>query len=149
MFKNILMIGLTLLAGFLSPLQMGMNSTLGKYLQHPLWAALWNSSLAILIFLMAIIALKVPIPSIGLIGSSPLWSFFGGVIGALFILVGILFAPKLGAVLFMALVIAATFTMSVILDHFGLAGYPIKPITFWRVIGLIVMYLGVLIIQKG
>jgi transporter family-2 protein len=38
---------------------------------------------------------------------------------------------------------------SLILDHFGIFGYPVQPISLWRVVGVLLLCAGVLLIKNN
>ena len=60
----------------------------------------------------------------------------------------VILVPKLGAALTFALIIAGQMVISVILDHFGLIGLPVKVLSAGRVIGIVLLVVGVVLIRK-
>jgi len=48
----------------------------------------------------------------------------------------------------MALMIAGQMVAGLILDHFGLVGYDLKPITLLRLVGTILVIGGVVLIKR-
>ena len=57
--------------------------------------------------------------------------------------------PKVGAVLFMVLVIAGQLSMAVTLDHFGWAGFREAPITAGKLGGLLLIIAGIWLIRRS
>jgi transporter family-2 protein len=57
-------------------------------------------------------------------------------------------APKIGAANALGFVIAGQLLGAVILDHFGWIGFPVKEISWTRILGIAVMILGVYLVQK-
>ncbi len=58
-------------------------------------------------------------------------------------------APRTGALLFMALLLAGQLFVALLLDHFGWAGFRQSPISLGKVAGLLLIFGGVWLIQRG
>nr|WP_245449186.1 DMT family transporter [Ensifer sp. NM-2] len=56
-------------------------------------------------------------------------------------------APKLGAASFIVAVIAGQMAVSVVIDHFGLMGFPEKPVSLARLVGVALIIGGMVITQ--
>ncbi|KAF9187088.1 hypothetical protein BGZ51_001537 [Haplosporangium sp. Z 767] len=75
-----------------------------------------------------------------MLGKAPWWTWTGGPIGAVFVIITILAIPKLGAGTATAIIVCAQLVFSCIIDHFQIFGIPFRPYTIWRglaTIGLI------------
>lgn len=57
--------------------------------------------------------------------------------------------PKVGALLFMALVIAGQLSMALTLDHFGWAGFREAPISLGKIGGLLLIVTGIWLIRRS
>jgi transporter family-2 protein len=68
--------------------------------------------------------------------------------GAIFIALGILLVPKIGAATFIALLVAGQMLASVAFDHFGLLGLAQRPVDLPRIIGVALLIAGVLLIRR-
>lgn len=55
--------------------------------------------------------------------------------------------PTLGAASFIVSVIAGQMLASLLIDHFGLMGLASKPIRLWRVVGVMLILVGMLVVQ--
>ncbi len=78
----------------------------------------------------------------------PWYALCGGVFG-IFVLVGInVTFPRLGAVTTTFLIVTGQLVISVLLDHFGLLGTQVRPIDLTRVLGIIVLFIGVWLIVR-
>ena len=67
--------------------------------------------------------------------------------GAFFVISAVILAPRLGAATMVALIVAGQMTAGVLLDHFGLLGYPVHAINLWRMTGVLRMVGGVVLIR--
>jgi len=144
--------GLLLLAAFAGavvPFQSAINSNLARSLGHPLWATLASLLVSVLVLLPVILALRLPLPSLGFISKAPLWMWTGGAFGVCFVALAVMLLPKLGASGFVALALAGQVIASMLLDHFGLFGLVEKQLTASRVLGALLLIGGVVLIQFG
>ena len=76
--------------------------------------------------------------------SSTPWSLYVGGICGFFVILSLAFAfPRIGAAVAIALVVLGQGAAALAIDHFGLMGMPIEPITLARVAGLLLVGMGV------
>lgn len=73
------------------------------------------------------------------------WKFLGGILGAFFVFGTILLAPKIGLINMFLLVLLGQLVTSMILDSIGAFGLDVKPISWYKIIGLCVMFAGLAI----
>lgn len=145
-------VGLLLLAAFagaVAPFQSAFNSNLARGLGHPLWATLASLLVSVLVLVPVILALRLPLPSLGFISKAPLWMWAGGAFGVCFVALAVMLLPRLGASGFVALALAGQVIASMLLDHFGLFGLVEKQLTLSRALGALLLIGGVMLIQFG
>lgn len=140
---------IVIVAGMLIPVQAGFNATFKKITSHAVLAGCWNTLLATLIFMAALLLFRSPFPSVAILSQVPWWAYLGGVCGATYVLVSLVFAPKLGAVLLIVCLAAGQMIASVVIDHFGWVGYDIKPFTLTKLAGIFMIVVGVSLIQHS
>lgn len=145
--ETLLLIVIALLVGAGYPVQAGVNATIAQFHGHPLYAALTNTMVASLALAVAILILRIPVPPIGNLVTAPLWAWTGGFLGAFFVLSSLVLAPKLGAAAFVSTTIVGTMAASLVIDHYGFLVYKVQPITALRVVGAILVVVGMLMIQ--
>lgn len=78
---------------------------------------------------------------------APRWIWIGGLVGALYVTGALIIAPMLGAANFIVAIILGQLLASAALDQWGLMGFPKQPVTPTRVIGLSVVFVGILVMQ--
>lgn len=139
---------LALCAGAILPMQVGMNATLRQYLGSPILASLTSFSVGTLCLLGYTLATRLTLPPMQALTAAPLWSWFGGTIGALYVTLSIVLAPRLGATALIAATIAGQLLASVLIDHFGWLNFSERPISIERIIGIILLLIGVILIQR-
>src|SRR5690606_3391952 len=90
---SLLPAGIALLAGAAVPFQAGSNAALGRMLAHPLWAALVSLGVSVTLVLPALLALRVPTPTISTATQAPWWIWMGGVAGVAYVTAAIMLTP--------------------------------------------------------
>ena len=125
------------LVGLALPLQAGINSQLRTHIGHPLWAAFVSFSVGTCVLALMLVVSRVGLPMAGWIG----------LLGATFVTSAVVLAPRLGAATLVAAVVAGQMVGSLLLDHYGVVGYPQHPLSIERVIGVILVMTGVALIQ--
>ena len=138
---------LAVVAGAVVPFQSAINANLTRGLGHPLWATLASLLVSIVVLLPIMLAMRLPLPSLAFISKAPLWMWAGGAFGVCFISLALMLLPKLGASGFIALAMAGQILASLLLDHFGLFGLVERQLTTPRILGALLLIVGVALIQ--
>ncbi len=146
---NWLLLFVALLAGFVFPFQAGINAQLRGWIGHPLLAALISFSVGTLSLMICPLLVGIHFPAWSAARQAPWWAWTGGLLGAFSVLVTIVLAPRLGATVFIATVVTGQMIASMILDHFGIVGFRLHPVTFWRVLGVVLLVSGVWLIRRN
>lgn len=140
---------LALAAGAMLPIQAGVNAQLARWTNHAVLAGLISFIVGTIALLAATAALRPALPAPGaLFAQMPWWAWIGGLLGAFFIAASVIIVPKLGAALFVGLVIAGQISVALMLDHFGWLGYAVRPLGVWRLLGVAMLLGGVWLIRK-
>jgi transporter family-2 protein len=140
---------IALLAGGLIALQAPINAEAAARLGHPLTAATMSfmvgtSALIILVLLFARHHVQLEafksLPPYMLIG--------GGLLGAGYVTVNILLAPRIGVAALMALGIAGQLFAALLIDRFGLFSLAERGLTSGRVGGALLVLVGALMVRS-
>jgi len=86
--------------------------------------------------------------SFGDAGKAPWWALLGGLLGAVYVTVAILTVSTLGVSGLTAIVISGQLAAAVVIDRFGLLGIARQPIGAGRIIGLVLLVVGVLLVVR-
>ena len=87
------------------------------------------------------------IPTAADIARAPWWMWTGGFFGATFILMAVVATPVLGAALMLASSIVGQLAAALVIDHYGLFGATVMPISPTRIVGVVFLALGVILIR--
>jgi len=138
---------LALAAGTCIPTQAGINARLSLWARSPILAATISFLVGTVVLTGYILAARLPLPALRSAAAQPWWLWSGGVLGAFFVAVTIYLAPRLGATNMLAWVLAGQMLAAMTLDHFGLLGYPLHPLSLGRLAGIVLLIAGVLLIR--
>lgn len=139
-------IALSVLAGLSIVVQQVMNANLRTSLNSALWSGFMSYFTGFICTVLFLVVMREPIPSMA--SRLPIWAWFGGVFGAIYIALSIYLIPQIGAATFMALLITGQMMGSVAFDHFGVLGLAERPVDLWRVVGVALLIIGVVLIQR-
>lgn len=142
-----LLLAVAVLIGVVLPVQVGVNAQLRVGVGHPMVAATLSFAVGTLGLLAVTAVLRPGLPAVSAMARIPWWTWTGGLLGALYIASTIVLAPKLGAAALLAAIVAGQMLASLVLDHFGLLGFPVLPVTPVRVAAVLLIIIGVLMLQ--
>lgn len=135
--------------GCMMPLQAGLNAELTRSLKHPFLGAFISLSIG------AILMAGFVIVNGGFIQLKRLPEiqphlFLGGVLGAIFVGSSLFLIPRMGATAMIGAFITGQLLGSVFIDHYGLLGLTPQPVSLTRILGVILLFAGLLlVIRKG
>jgi transporter family-2 protein len=144
---TVLVVLLALAAGAVLPLQAGINSQLARLLGSPVSAAAFNSTVGLLAPLAVAVLLVRERPDTGRRASAPWRVWTGGIGGAFFVAANAYVASRLGAVTLMGAVLAGQAVAALLIDRFGLVGYPEAPITPGRLLVVALLVAGIALVR--
>lgn len=144
----ILFLLLALAAGVLLPVQAGLNAQLRSALGSPVAAALISFVVGTAGLATISLLMRTPLPLGRAWAATTPWQWAGGLIGAAYVLAAVVLAPRLGAATLIAAVVAGQMLSSLVLDQYGLVGFPVHSLTLVRLIGAVLVIAGVILIQR-
>ena len=136
------------ICGSLLPLQGGINTRLGKSIESPVYASLITFMVGALVMGFYILFTKETISWVGLKSASVYSWFGGGILGAVYITLTMMALPRIGMALTFGIVIAGQVIIAVLLDHFNILVAQQHNINIWRVLGILLIILGVSVVRK-
>lgn len=125
--------------------QAGLNAQVARILGHPLWATLVSLAVSVISILPMLLLFRAGVPNFAGVNAAPWWIWIGGALGAFFITAALISAPQLGAVTFIAAVVTGQLIVSLVLDQYAIAGFPERPVSLVRILGVGLVILGVIL----
>jgi transporter family-2 protein len=134
-------------AGLSFVFQQAVNANLRTEIGSPWWAGFVSYLGGTLVMLAIAVASGEPWPSMQGVQKSNAISWSGGLFGAVYIGISILLIPRLGAAIVIGLIVAGQMIGSLVFDHFGLLGVPVHSMSLSRLLGAMLLILGVVLIR--
>lgn len=139
---------LAILAGMMIPTQAAVNNRLAADVEGPVLAALFTFVTgSVALFAYTLVA-GIPLSGLGGVRNASFVSLTGGLIGAFFVTVTIILIPRLGVALTFSLVVAGQMLITLVLDHYGLLGVPVRELNFQRILGVGLVIAGVVLVRR-
>jgi len=125
-----------------------MNGEVARQLSSVMNAALVSFAVGTVALLVIVLAQR-DLPTLQGLRGITWWHWSSGLLGVFLIATAAFAAPRVGASLFMALLLAEQLLMALVLDHYGWAGYRQASISLSKVGGIVLVFLGVWLIRRG
>lgn len=136
-------------AGALIPLMAILNAGLARASGGAIQATVLLFSTGLVVLLVLAVIMKAPIPAPQTLLRIAPYRYAGGVIVGTYILSITFLAPRFGVGNAILFAVTAQLLTSALIDHFALAGATLRPLTFMRAAGLLIVIGGLIITQVG
>ena len=146
--QTLLLALIALAVGILAPIQMAANAQLAKGVSGAI-AATIISFTAGWFFLILINSVGFrQFPSVSEIARTPIHLLLiGGAIGAIFVSVNVLVAPRLGSAATATLVIAGQLIGALTVDRLGLFEFAFRGLSAGRLVGVALVFIGAMLVR--
>lgn len=144
----LLLLPLALIAGMAAPTQFAINSQLRGVVGGPVLAGAISFLVGTIILILAVAVTSRSVPDFGTILGAPWWMYLGGLLGAFYVCASIVLTPRLGAATTIGLFLAGQVIASIAIDHFGLFGLPVQAASIPRLLGALLIVIGVAVVQR-
>jgi transporter family-2 protein len=140
---------LTALAGATLAVQVGLNATMREHAGSPMAAALVNFLVGTVFLAVVVFSSRGSFTALADAAGAPWWAWGGGILGGLYIAASAAFGPAIGGATFLALIVAGQIVAALALDHFGLLGFPVRPLDVGRVAGALLVIAGMFLLARS
>lgn len=130
------------------PTQAAINNKLAGTLDSPILAAFVSFVVGTVALFAYILLTGTPLNNLASIKNASVISWTGGLLGAFFVATAVVLVPKLGVALTFSLIIAGQMLITLVLDHYGFLGVPVKEVNIQRLLGIGLIIAGVVLIRK-
>jgi transporter family-2 protein len=139
---------IALLAGAMMPTQAATNNKMAAFVDSPILAALVSFAVGTLALFAYVLLTGIPVGDLAGLKNAPPVAWIGGFLGAFFVAAAVTLVPRLGVAMTFSLIIAGQMVVTLVIDHFGLLGVPVKEVSLIRVGGILLITAGVVLIRK-
>ena len=127
--------------------QVGMNATVGRTFGSPLWASVVNFLVGLVALLGCALAMGAR-PAASTLGEVPAWAWLAGLLGATYVVGTTLLGPRIGALALVAFVLVGQLVMALLVDQYGVLGFPRAPVTPVRLLGAALLVAGAVLVLR-
>jgi len=142
-------ITITIIIGICLSAQPAINALSARTLGSPFLAAIISIGITLISAIAVWLIWERDTSSVSNIKALPWWIIVGGIIGLLFVAGGIVLVPIIGVALFFVCIVGGQLIGASIADHIGAFGMEIKTISLSKIIGLLLVILGAVLVQRG
>ena len=136
------------LAGAATALQAPINARLMTAAGSPVNAAFMSFLVGTVALGILAVSLQAR-PDVAAARALPVWAWFGGLCGAIFVVAATWGVPRLGVATTITLMVAGQLVLSLALDHFGAFGVPQQHLNLTRIAGVALVVGGVLLVRRA
>lgn len=147
-FNNYFFIVLAVAAGVMMPTQAAINNKLADAVESPILSAFISFGVGTIALFLYILATGVPLTNLASAKNAPLIAWTGGLLGAFFVAATVTVVSRLEVALTFSLIIAGQMLITLVIDHFGFLGVPVKEINIPRLLGVTLITIGVILIRR-
>jgi transporter family-2 protein len=137
-----------IVAGALQAFGAVMSAQLRVSLTNPWLALTVLFTLNVFFFAGLFTVLPLPLPTVEGISTMPWCAPLAGLTGAVAVFAGLALIDKIGAGPVNGLIITANLLTSLAIDHFGLMNMPVHTLNVWRIVGGILMAVGIALVSR-
>jgi len=134
-------------AGALIPLMALLNAGIARTTGGQIQATIILFAVGLIASLLLAVIMAVRLPDLHTLLRVAPQQYAGGVIVGFYVLSITFLAPRFGVGNAILFVVTAQLITSALMDHFGLAGAALRPLTMMRAVGLLMVIIGVVVTQ--
>jgi bacterial/archaeal transporter family-2 protein len=137
-----------LVIGAILPTQAAINNKLATFTENPVLAALVSFLVGTVALIAYCLAGGIPLSNVALSRNAPPIAWIGGLLGAIFVSMVAFLVPRLGVALMFSLIVAGQMLITLLFDHYGILGVPVKTINWPRIVGVLLIIGGVVLVRR-
>ncbi|AXX92291.1 hypothetical protein CPU12_09010 [Malaciobacter molluscorum LMG 25693] len=134
---------LIMLSGAVMPIQSALNLYLAKWSGSFTFASMISFFVGTVCLIVVVLLFsKVSFSSLDFSQTPPFYAWLGGFLGAFFVTMVIISAPKIGMTSMFLSIISGQLLMSIIIDKYGFFGFDIKEVSITKIVAVIFVITG-------
>lgn len=139
---------LLLLVAVVAGAGLAVQVLLNTQLRLSVGSVLWAAAIQFVVGLSGLVAAAlVTRESLPASTRGPWWMWCGGLIGATYIVVGIVLSRRLGTAALLAATVVGQLSMALLIDHYGWFGAPVIRVSLTRAAGVALLVAGVVLLR--
>lgn len=130
------------------PMQSAMNARLNKVTESPALTGMMSYIVGSLSLLVLWLSNAIGRGKVAGLVEAPWWVWGAGLAGAFSVTTNMVALPRVSAAVVIAAGLVGQSIASLIIDHYGWLGVPRVPLNAWRVGGVVLVFVGMLLMQR-
>ena len=139
---------IALLAGAMMTTQAATNNKMAAFVNGPPLAAFLSFLVGTVALLLYAVLSRIPLGNLMGAKDAPAVAWLGGLLGVFFVMAALILVPKFGVAMTFSFMIAGQMIATLVIDHFGLLGIEVRPVSWTRITGILLISGGVALIRK-
>lgn len=139
---------LALAAGAMMPTQAATNNKMAMVVDSPVLSAFISFVVGTVALFAYVLISGVPLGNLAAAKDAPAIAWIGGLLGAFFVTAAVILVPRFDVAMTFSLIIAGQMLATLVIDHFGLLGVPVKEVSLPRIGGILLITAGVVLIRR-
>jgi transporter family-2 protein len=148
MKNDIIFLALALITGGLIPIQAATNAGFSKSIGNPYITGLMVFIVGLIGMILFLLITRTSFPMRQQLASAPVYGYFGGIIVATYVVMITVLVPRIGVGTAIGLIVTGQIICAVAIDHFGLFNVAVRSISLTRILGMLLMIVGVYLVMK-
>lgn len=146
--NNFIFYVLALLTGALIPIQAATNTVFSKAIGNTLVTGLVVFAMGLLSMAVVMLVTRTPLPTVNRLSAAPVYSYLGGLVIAVYVVVITIITPRIGVGSAIGLIVTGQILCAVLIDHFGLMHVATRPADIKRIAGVLMMIGGIYLVMS-
>lgn len=147
--RFLLLAALALVVGALIPIQAATNAAMSKALGGIGYASLVLFGVSLVVVVAWVLINQAAMPPASAFRAAPIYGWLGGFIVASYVLSITFLAPRLGVGNAICFIVTGQIFAAVLIDHFGLFGAAVQPLSWVRAAGIALMTAGLFLAKAA
>lgn len=133
--------------GMFSAMQQAINGRLGALLHSPVQGAFLSFGIGMVLIIAVTVFMTRDWPTVTTLKKVEPWAYFGGILGALFVLTTVISVPQIGTGLTIMIALVGQLIGSILVQQFGFWHANKAQVKAQQIIGILIMLVGITIIK--
>lgn len=146
--SNLIYLLLALVTGALIPIQAATNAAFSKSTGNPYITGAVVFVIGLAAMLVFLFVTKTALPERQHLTAAPAYSYLGGIIVAIYVVMITILVPRIGVGTAIAFIVTGQILCAVTIDHFGLFNVQVRHVDVSRIAGVLLMIGGIYLVMK-
>ena len=145
---TLLFLALAFITGALIPIQAATNTAFSKAVGNPFSTGMMVFMIGLLSMVLFLLFTGKGFPTGKQLSAAPAYGYLGGLIVAIYVVMITILVPRIGVGTAIALIVTGQIFCAVAIDHFGFFGVQVRQVDLQRLLGMLLMIVGIYFVMR-